>query len=193
MIRAIDFCCGAGGLTRGLLAAGIAVAVGIDDDERLQKTYEANNAPSRSIADDIASLNIHELRARLNIKLEDTVLYTAGPPCQPFSNLKTTKGPDTRSSLLLDFDRIIEAHPPDFLLMENVLGLGSSRSKAIPNAFLDILKRKGFQWTTARLDAKDYGIPQTRQRFILLASRHSQPALPRQPRPPASMPPSART
>ncbi len=44
--------------------------------------------------------------------------------------------------------------------------------------FLEILKRKGFQWTTARLDAKDYGIPQTRKRFILPAARHCQPALP---------------
>lgn len=38
--------------------------------------------------------------------------------------------------------------------------------------FLKILKRKGFQWTAARLDAKDYGVPQTRKRFIILAARH---------------------
>ena len=175
MIKALDFCCGAGGRPRGLLDASIAVVAGIEQNRRLRQTYEVNNDPSRFIADDTASVNIHELRARLDIKPEDTVLYAAGPP---FSVLNTTKGPDARSSLLRDFGRIIEAHPPDFILMENVPGLGNSRGKAIHHEFLDILKRKGFQWTAARLDAKDYGIPQTRKRFILWAARRCQPALP---------------
>ena len=46
-IKAIDFCCGAGGLTRGLLDADISVVAGVDNDRKLQKTYEHNNAPSR--------------------------------------------------------------------------------------------------------------------------------------------------
>ena len=50
MIKAIDFFCGAGGLTRGLLDAGINVVAGVDDDERLRETYERNNAPSQLAA-----------------------------------------------------------------------------------------------------------------------------------------------
>ena len=167
MIKALDFCCGAGGITRGLLDAGIALAAGIDQDRRLRQTYEANNAPTRFIADDITTINIHELCPRLDISTEDTGLYAAGPPGQPFSNLKTTMNPDARSSLLLAFGRIIEVHPPDFIPVENVPGLGNSRDKAIQNEFLEILKHNSFQWTTARLDAKDYRVPQTHKRFIL--------------------------
>lgn len=46
-IKAIDFFCGAGGLTRGLLNAGIKVLAGVDNDERLKETYTYNNKPSR--------------------------------------------------------------------------------------------------------------------------------------------------
>jgi len=172
MIKALDFYCGAGGRPRGLLNAGRG------QDRRPRPTYEANNVSSQFITSDIAAVNIRELRARLNPRPEDPVLYAASPPCQPFSVLNTTKGPDSRRSLLLAFGQIIAEYPPDFLLIENVPGLGKTRGKAIRNEFLEILKQQGFQWIAARLDAKDYGVPQTRKRFILVASRHSQPTCP---------------
>ena len=53
---AVDFYCGAGGATRGLIDAGGYVIAGIDKDEWLRKTYEANNAPSRFIAKDIVGV-----------------------------------------------------------------------------------------------------------------------------------------
>ena len=178
MLRALDFCCGAGGFTRGLLDAGIAVTAGIDNDTRRQETYDANNDPARFITADLDDLDIHDLRARTGIAATDTVLYAAGPPCQPFSTLNTMKGADARSPLLLTFGKLISASPPDFILVENVPGLASNRGQAVHHEFLEILKRNGFRWDAARLDAKDYGVPQTRKRFILLASRHSQPKLP---------------
>lgn len=184
MLKALDFCCGTGGLTRGLLDDGIAVAAGIDNDPRRQETYEANNAPSRFITADLADLNIHNLRARTGIEAKDPVLYAAGPPCQPFSTLNNRKGADARRSLLLAFGKLISASPPDFILMENVPGLASSRGQAVHHEFLKILKRSGFRWSAARLDSKDYGVPQTRKRFILLASRNDQPVLP----PPSASP-----
>lgn len=77
MIKAIDFCCGAGGLTRGLLDAGISVLAGVDNDERLRETYERNNKPSAFVADDIAALDIAALRKRVGIEPADTTLYAA--------------------------------------------------------------------------------------------------------------------
>ena len=179
MIKAIDFFCGAGGLTRGLLDAGIAVAAGIDNDERLRKTYEANNAPSRFIAKDIVDVDIHHLRAQLNIKRKDPVLYAACTPCQPFSTLNTMKGNDPRKSLLLDFAKLVDTCPPDFILVENVPGISSTLSREIYDEFVAILDRNGFLWDAGKLDAKDYGVPQTRKRFLLVASRHGPAALPR--------------
>ena len=104
-IKAIDFFCGAGGLTCGLLDAGVDVAAGVDSDPRLRETYERNNKPSRFIAEDIKDVRIDALREELSAAPSGAVLYAACAPCQPFSTLSAMRGEDGRKSLLLDFRR----------------------------------------------------------------------------------------
>lgn len=172
MIKAIDFFCGAGGLTRGLLDAGIEVLAGVDNDERLHKTYADNNEPSRFINSDINDIDIHELRETLGIQSEDVTLYAACTPCQPFSTLNRLQGKDKRDILLLDFAQIVKECPPDFIIVENVPGLNNAYGKEIYEAFLKVLKECGFSEASDLLDARHFGVPQTRKRFILVASRH---------------------
>ena len=178
MIKAIDFFCGAGGLTRGLLDAGISVVAGIDNDVRIRKTYESNNQPSRFVAADITTLNIDALRQELGISPRDATLYAACTPCQPFSTLNTMYAADERKSLLLDFAEIVKQAPPDFIIVENVPGLRKSIGKEIYEKFEKTLDACGFQFDADMLDAKDFGVPQIRKRFILVASRHGPPHLP---------------
>ena len=178
MIKAIDFFCGAGGLTRGLLDAGISVVAGIDNDNRIRKTYESNNQPSRFIAADIKNVNIGALREELYISPKDPTLYAACTPCQPFSTLNAMRAADGRKSLLLDFAAIVDQAPPDFIIVENVPGLGGSVGKEIYKEFEKTLEKHGFQFDAKMLDTKDFGVPQTRKRFLLVASRHERPLLP---------------
>jgi len=178
MIKAIDFFCGAGGLTRGLLNAGINVVAGVDDNERLRETYERNNDPSQLIANDVKDVDIESLRAKLGIAPADATLYAACTPCQPFSTLNTMKGEDDRKALLLDFAKIVDQSPPDFILVENVPGLNNAIGREIYQEFEGVLNREGFSIDADMLDAKNFGVPQTRRRFILLASRHGKPSLP---------------
>ena len=180
MIKAIDFFCGAGGLTRGLLDAGIEVLAGVDNDERLQETYTHNNKPSRFINEDIDAIDIRELRKELKIQDEDTTLYAACTPCQPFSTLSRQNWEnDDRKSLLLTFSEIVKECPPDFILVENVPGLNNGSGKEIYNEFLEILKDCEFSDPAADLlDARHFGVPQTRKRFILLASKKGSISLP---------------
>ena len=177
-IKAIDFCCGAGGLTRGLLDAGVSVVAGVDNDERLRETYEYNNKPSRFITGDITEVEIDALRSELGIGERDTTLYAACTPCQPFSTLNTAKGDDGRKSLLLEFGKIIEQCPPDFIIVENVPGLHNAFGLDIYRRFMAVLTAQGFHSDSGLLDAKDFGVPQTRKRFILVAARDRQPRLP---------------
>ena len=178
-IKAIDFFCGAGGLTRGLLDARIKVLAGVDNDERLQETYTYNNKPSRFINKDINKINIHELREDLGIQDGDTTLYAACTPCQPFSTLSRAKDTDKRKELLLTFAEIVEEYPPDFILVENVPGLNNGCGKEIYEEFLEVLKACEFSDPAADLlDAKHFGVPQTRKRFILLASKKGSISLP---------------
>ncbi len=180
MIKAIDFFCGAGGLTRGLLDAGIKVRAGVDNDERLQETYTYNNKPSRFINKDIGEIKIHELRKEIGIQDEDTTLYAACTPCQPFSTLsRQTSEDDDRKILLLTFAKIVKECPPDFILVENVPGLNNGSGKEIYNEFLEILEDCKFSEPAAGLlDARHFEVPQTRKRFILLASKKGSISLP---------------
>lgn len=183
MIKAIDFFCGAGGLTRGLLDAGVKVLAGVDTDEALQDTYEKNNHPSRFICEDVSAIDVEVLRRKLNIDARDRTLYAACTPCQPFSTLNQRHGDDDRKSLLLAFGRLVEAAPPDYIVVENVPGLNTAYGRDIYQQFEQILERTGFRNRTAEmLDAKDFGVPQVRRRFILLASRRGPVPRPRRSR-----------
>lgn len=179
MIKAIDFFCGAGGLTRGLLNAGIKVLAGVDDDKHLRETYTYNNKPSRFINEDINDIHIYELRKELGIQTGDVTLYAACTPCQPFSTLSRQKSTDDRKGLLLTFAEIVKECPPDFILVENVPGLNNGYGKEIYEEFLKVLEECEFSEAAADLlDAKHFGVPQTRKRFILLASRKGSISLP---------------
>ena len=179
MIKAIDFFCGAGGLTRGLLNSGVSVVAGVDNDDRIRETYADNNAPSRFIHADIREIDIKKLRDELGFEADTPTLYTACTPCQPFSTMNTARKPeDRRKSLLLDFVKIIEQAPPDYLIVENVPGLNNATGRDIYERFEKALNRLGFHKEAGMIDAKDYGVPQTRKRFILVASRHGQLSLP---------------
>ena len=179
-IKAIDFCCGAGGLTRGLLDAGVSVVAGLDNDERLRRTYEHNNEPSRFVVGDIAEVDIDALRTDLGIDEEDITLYAACTPCQPFSTLNTAKGEDGRKSLLLEFGKIVARRPRDFIIVEERAGPCTMPSAwtSIREFMAGITGPLGFCAASDLWDAKDYGVPQTRKRFILVAARGREPRLP---------------
>ncbi|MCW5960087.1 MAG: DNA cytosine methyltransferase [Pyrinomonadaceae bacterium] len=176
MITAIDFFCGAGGLTHGLLSAGIKVLAGVDVDSSLRLTYEKNNHGAKFVCRDARKINIHALRRFLGITSENRVLYTACTPCQPFSTLNQRQGADDRKDLLVSFGDIVKQAPPDVILIENVPGLNTKYGREIYERFLARIKDAGFPEKnifSAFLDANDYDVPQTRKRFILIASRHS--------------------
>lgn len=179
MIKAIDFFCGAGGLTRGLLDSGIKVLAGVDIDKRLEQTYEKNNQPSKFYAIGIDEVDILEFRKKLGITENDKVLYAACTPCQPFSALNRQRDKDKKRELLLSFGEIVKKCPPDFILIENVPGLKNAYGKEIYQQFLETIESVGFKPETEYrysdfLNANDFDVPQVRKRFILIASKDGE-------------------
>lgn len=100
---AIDFFCGAGGLSEGLRQAGIRVLAGIDNDPMLRTTYEANHGVGSFRVQDVQALDILRLRSDVGVRDNDIVVYVACTPCQPFSTLNQRRGADDRKFLLLRF------------------------------------------------------------------------------------------
>lgn len=167
-ILAVDLFCGAGGLTRGLIDAGIPVAAGYDIDEACRFSYEHNNPGARFVYKSVADIDGDELRKAFGASKFRVLVGCA--PCQPFS--KYTQGQNTREDakwgLLHEFARLVQAVLPDVVSMENVPEL---QRHDIFQEFLAALHESGYHVSHQEAYCPDYGIPQQRRRLVLLASR----------------------
>ena len=169
---AVDLFCGAGGLTRGLLDAGIAVAAGYDVDEACRYPYTHNNSPATFQKKSVTELTGKQL-ARYYPKGHVRVLVGCAP-CVTFSQYTQGVDPerDPKWSLLRDFARLVRELKPDIVSMENVPGL---QRHSVFTDFLKTLDDQGFHYpedAEARIVyCPDYGIPQRRTRLVVVASR----------------------
>lgn len=165
-VSCVDLFCGIGGLTHGLIRGGVNVAAGIDLDPQCRFAYEENNAAS-FIESDVNSLSGADIRA---LWAKGHYRLLAGcAPCQPFSTYsrkgrKTRK--DSKWSLVAEFGRLVRESQPDLVTMENVPQLVQHKVFA---DFLSELREFDVWWKV--IDCVRYGVPQTRRRLVLLASR----------------------
>jgi DNA (cytosine-5)-methyltransferase 1 len=172
-LSAIDFFCGAGGMTYGFRKAEVNVLAGIDIDSNCKETYELNNQPSKFIEADIKNLTETELAEKTGIKRnDDTLIFIGCSPCQYWSKINTDKTKSKESkSLLSDFRRFVDYFKPGYLVIENVPGILRRREESPLKEFLDFLDTEKYNYTHNVINASYYGVPQTRRRFLLIASR----------------------
>ena len=176
---ALDIFCGAGGLTRGLLDAGIKVIAGLDFDARCKRTYKHNNPGVPFIQADAKLITLGQLRKATRRKSFKDMLFVGCAPCQQFSQQRKETSRRRDATLLGAFSRLIEAALPAQVLMENVPGIARVKGNSTFRRFLMMLKKKGYQYEYGVLDAKHFGVPQTRRRLILIAMRGVKPTLPK--------------
>lgn len=174
-VIAIDLFCGAGGLTRGLMDVGIEVRVGIDFDDSFRKTYEENNKPAIFRRENIRYLSGLDLERDLNIQPNQLFFLAACAPCQPFSMHIQYHRYDRRKSLLLQIGRILKEfqRKPDFLFFENVPAITKIDKGRILKEFCKILSDLNYNFEPGIVDTKDYGIPQSRKRFVMLGIKRT--------------------
>lgn len=166
----IDLFCGAGGLTHGFVLEGFPVVAGIDMDPSCRFPYEKNNS-AKFIERDITTITATELDELFG---DAEIKILAGcAPCQPFSTYSqrySVRG-DTKWGLLYEFARLAKATKPDIITMENVPTVGRHQ---VFYEFIHALESLGYQVWYDVVDSSRYGVPQTRQRMVLLASKHGQ-------------------
>lgn len=177
-MNAIDFFCGGGGMTKGLIDAGIDVIFGVDSNPLCRLTYEENNhIPylNRDVVEMTAEGLLEEYPILQN---NDELLMVGCAPCQPFSVLNPNNPNEHRSvNLLNEFGRIARGIHPAHILVENVPGL-RGRGGEVLQEFLGMLATEGYEYAYQIVNAKNYGVPQNRRRFILIASRLFRPQIP---------------
>lgn len=167
-VSCVDLFCGAGGLTHGFVREGISVAAGIDMDPACRFPYESNNH-TRFIERDISTVTKSELTALFGDA--DVKILAGCAPCQPFSTYaqRYSLEGDGKWGLLYQFARLAEATDPDVITMENVPTVAKH---VVFHDFVDTLKRLGYHVWYDVVDSSQYGVPQTRRRMVLLASKH---------------------
>jgi len=170
----IDLFCGAGGLSHGFKLEGFDVVAGIDFDAKCRYPFEKNNeAPF--LLEDVAEIDAADLASRFAPGLPRVLVGCA--PCQPFSKYSQGRE-DGRWQLLEHFSRLICEVKPDVVSMENVPRLQKFMDSSVFNTFVRALRNNDYfvDWKIAY--CPDYGIPQSRSRLVLLASRFGPPGVP---------------
>ena len=162
-LRVFEAFAGYGGASFGLRRASIPFeVVGYSEiDKDAIELYDFNFPNTRNFGD-ITSIDEH--------KLPDFDLFTGGFPCQPFSTVGSRLGElDTRGTLFADIIRICEYKKPQYILLENVKGLCVGKHKPTFLKMISELERIDYDVRFDRLNSKDYGVPQTRERLWIFA------------------------
>jgi DNA (cytosine-5)-methyltransferase 1 len=170
-VKAVDLFCGAGGLTHGLLNAGIEVVAGYDIAETCRFAYEHNNN-AKFINQSVTELTAEEINKHFDGA--EYSLLAGCAPCQPFSTYSRTTAraeKDHRWDLLSSFGRLIKEVRPDFVTMENVPGL---LDQQVFSDFISLLAEQDYNVDYRVVYCPDYGMAQTRKRLVLVASRLDQ-------------------
>ena len=165
-IVAVDLFCGAGGLTHGLEKSGVKVALGVDLDPACEFPFNHNNKARfllRSVAD-ISPEDISESFANARYSV-----LAGCAPCQPFSKYRLGKSDtsDGRWHLLEHFQRLATETRPTVVTMENVPRLAE---QGVFHDFVAGLEAAGYHTSFLPVNCADYGVPQHRERLVLLAS-----------------------
>jgi DNA (cytosine-5)-methyltransferase 1 len=171
--KAIDFFCGGGGMTCGLRQAGIDVIAGVDIDKEVKETYEYNNKGTVFIEKDIRRVHSNYFERNFGIQKNDDELILVGcSPCQFYSIINTDKESSLKTKdLLKNFARFIEYYRPGYVLVENVPGILTNKQSIWPT-FYKKLQNLGYNKIVYDIvDMSYYGVPQSRRRFSLIATR----------------------
>lgn len=186
----VSFFSGAMGLDIGLEKAGLNVVIGQDFEPSCVETMRANG--HNVLGGDIREISPEKILKLAGLHIGEPFMVCGGPPCQPFSTAGKRLGiNDPRGSLFMDFIRMIDYIRPRFFVMENVKGIVSSplkhvsakeREKDDPDqqlgTVLDVIlsefDKLGYKTVYGILDAVNYGVPQFRERFVLIGSRDNE-------------------
>lgn len=186
--RVLDLFAGCGGISLGFSAAGFSIAAAVEFDPEAAASHGRNfhdGDAAHSRARDITKTSPEELVSELNLGVpaEAFDVLVGGPPCQAFARVGRPKlrevddhaeafKHDPRAQLYIDYLRYVEAFAPLAVLVENVPDALNHGGQNIAEEIAEVLEGKGYVCRYTLLNAAFYGVPQMRERMILIAYRH---------------------
>lgn len=183
---AISLFTGAGGLDLGFHAAGLTTAVAVEMDRRCCETLSSNKVRGYSwevIEAPVEEVSSKSLLSAANLAVGEADVLIGGPPCQPFSKSgywsrgDSGRLRDPRANTLAEFVRVLRDTRPKTFLLENVTGLAYTGKEEGFRFLLEEIEQTNrtigtrYKVSAKVLNAAWYGVPQTRERIILVGSR----------------------
>ena len=184
-IRIVDLFCGAGGISLGLAEAvrkferKVTISWAVDIEPRALAVFE-HNFPTACVeqvdlatafAVDLDSEILTESELALQKKVGSVDILVGGPPCQGHSDLNNfSRRSDPKNRLYLLMARAAKIFKPAFIMIENVPGAKHDKGGAVA-ATVGALKSEGYYVSSAVIDLREIGVPQSRKRLVLIAAR----------------------
>lgn len=183
--NAISLFSGAMGLDLGIERAGFKIRACVEFDKWAAETIRTNT-DIPVINSDINKVSSEEILAAAKLRREDVTLVVGGPPCQAFSTAGRQRGlADFRGNVILQFLRVVTDIRPEYFLLENVRGILSSKLNTVPVEYKEYenikdikgsvlefitsqFKKLGYSISYALLDAANYGVPERRERVVII-------------------------
>lgn len=169
----VDLFAGVGGMSLGFEQAGFDVVAAVEIDPIHAAAHAFNFPNCHVIAKSVSDLTGDQIRTAAELGQTDIDVLFGGAPCQGFSLIGHRVLDDPRNSLVRDFVRLTGELKPKFVVFENVKGLTVGRHREFLRELIEALEGCGYKvrapWKV--LDAADYGVPQHRERLILIGAR----------------------
>ncbi len=174
--KIVDLFCGTGGFSKGFensAAADYQVVFGIDIRRDSLDTFQANHDGALSLCQDIRTLDWQGTRERLGLSRGELGVVIGGPPCQGFSSIRphrSSRVDDPRNDLFVAFVECVSEFRPRTFVMENVVGLATHNAGRDIDSIATAFGRIGYECDWKILNAAHFGVPQRRERLIVLGT-----------------------
>jgi DNA (cytosine-5)-methyltransferase 1 len=169
-LRAIDLFSGSGAVSEGLKENGFKVVAAVDNDTIACETYRLNHPEVSLLQKNIREINPAEMALTIDTA-ESIDLVVVCAPCQPFSNQNRKRiKSDPRANLIVESIKFVRQFQPTLVFFENVPGLATNGP--IAELTCELEKLGYFLSRPIKLDAADMGVPQRRERCILIATKN---------------------
>lgn len=171
----IDLFSGAGGLSCGLVMAGLTPIGSVEIMPEAVETYRYNFIEQKKFSEIVEPRDIREANVKedlyKSVKDKHIHLIAGGFPCQGFSMAGNRITADPRNSLYLEMLEIVKRIQPDFVVMENVEGLRSMLDGKVEAKIISDYQSAGYDISVTVLNSADYGVPQIRKRVIFIGNK----------------------
>ena len=173
----IDLFAGAGGMSLGFEQAGFDIVAAVEIDPIHAAVHHFNFPETSVLATSVIGLTGQKVREVAGIGNKPVDVVFGGPPCQGFSLIGQRMMDDSRNQLVKEFVRLVGELDAQTFVFENVKGLTIGKHRAFLELLIKAFEALGYRvripWKV--LNAKNYGVPQDRQRLFLMGSKEGIP------------------